>query len=1172
MTSKPLCLLALDGGGIRGLSELLILEEIMSRIKRDRNLDYDPLPADFFDLIGGTSTGGLIALLLGRLRLSVPEAREEYVKISQHVFSTDWYRMNSKSDGNKLEAAVKKLLQEKLGDDRVDERMLDPAKPPCKAFVCAVTKVDVQARAGPRLFRTYNVRTNATFNCTIWEASRATSAAPTYFDPISIGNPGEQETFVDGGLGYNNPIKKVLEEASLVFPNRQVGCVVSIGTGLASAIQFPRVPFTRPFKLVKALAKMATESDVTAEEIQVQFQETKDTYFRFSVDRGLNNIHLAESNNFSKVRTYTTEYIRQSTVSFQIDAVVKALLASKPEPGSDGSTSLIPISAPFSKEGSSQNPPRMLPWSTEDAIPNSHHKIEDLVPTTSNIVWSVPFQKNKFFTSRESDLERLRTMLFEGSQTSIAAITGLGGIGKTQLALALAYETKANRTDYTVLWIPAANTESIELAYLDAAQKLGILGANDAKADVTKLVRDHLSEKSAGRWLLVFDNADDIEMWTNKSGGMTRYLPNSPYGSIVFTTRVRDVALALTLRNIVHISELDEAGSKQLFRNYLLDEEHSLNNENDTVVLLAELAYLPLAIVQAAAYINRNMCSLQHYLTLLGNQEDHVINLLSANFGGESHYTMAKDPVATTWLISFEQIRERDPLAAQYLSHMACVDAKNIPPSLLSSSPSPVDKDNAMGTLQGYSLIAKRTSTDPVNMHRLVHLATRNWLQKENSLLKYTHAVMLKLRELLSNVDQGNRVVWKTYMPHVDYTLKTRIKNDNHKAIPALIHLYGLCLLYDGRYNEAEIQLVEALKICKKILGVDHPDTLTSMSNLASTYWNQGRWEEAEKLEAQVMETSKKILGVDHPDTLTSIQNLASTYSDQGRWEEAEKLQAQVMETSKKILGVDHPDTLRSIHNLALTYSNQGRWEEAEKLQAQVMETRKKIFGVDYPGTLASINNLASTYWKQGRWEEAEKLQAQVMETRKKILGVNHPDTLTSIQNLASTYSDQGRWEEAEKLQAQVMETSKKILGVDHPDTLRSIHNLALTYSNQGRWEEAEKLQAQVIETRKKILGVNHPDTLTSIQNLASTYSDQGRWEEAEKLQTQVIETSKKILGVDHPDTLTSMNNLAHIWRNQGRDVDAVAMMKDCVLARQRVLGLEHPRTKESMAALAAWS
>ncbi|KAL1904484.1 hypothetical protein Sste5344_009772 [Sporothrix stenoceras] len=277
MADRPLCLLALNGGRIRGLSELVILEEIMSRIKHDLDMDEDPIPADFFDMIGGTSTGG-----------------------------------------------------------------------------------------------------NATYNCTIWEAFRATSAAPPYFDPISIGDPGEEEIFIDGGLGYNNPTEQLLDEARRQFPERKVACIVSIGTGMARVIHFPDSPKTSPKKLIDALKNMATEADTTAERVQVRFQDTQDTYFRFNVNRGLEDLMLDEWKNLGKVRGYTSAYLNQSVVSSHVDVVVKALVASKVVPRSDGSTTMVSISGRASKVDDSHKQPPMLSWHTSDPIPDFQHKIEDL--------------------------------------------------------------------------------------------------------------------------------------------------------------------------------------------------------------------------------------------------------------------------------------------------------------------------------------------------------------------------------------------------------------------------------------------------------------------------------------------------------------------------------------------------------------------------------------------------------------------------------------------------------------------------------------------------------------------------------------------------------------------------------------------------------------------------
>ncbi|KIH94168.1 hypothetical protein SPBR_05564 [Sporothrix brasiliensis 5110] len=808
-------------------------------------MNDDPLPADFFDLIGGTYTGGLIALLLGRLRLSVPQARREYVKIANEVFSIKRFFDKSKFDGKALEMAVKQVLQKTLGPGRESERMLDRAKPACGVFVSAVLQQDAQARAGPTLFRTYKVREHATYDCTIWEASRATSAAPAYFDAIAIGESGEEEVYVDGGLGYNNPIEQVLEEARRQFPRRKVACIVSIGAGLAREIRFPDTPKTNWSNLVHALKKMATESDTTAERVQARYREAHDTYFRFSVDRGLDNIDLAECEKISNVRTYTTGYMRQTVVSAQIDSVVRALLASKAEPGPDASTSMIPVSTPTSTSVSgaagSQRPPQMLPWtSTGETTTDIHYKVEDVVPTTKVRAWSVPFEKNPDFTGRESEFKKLRDALFtKEEQTAKVAVAGLGGIGKTQLVLAMAYHIRDEFKDCCVLWMPCTSRESIEKAFAVAAKELNIPGAESDKADTKALVRDHLSKESAGRWLLVFDNADDISIWFNQSAGesgrLIDYLPKSQHGSIIFTTRVKKEAVRLTGRNIIEMSAMDEDGGKQLLRNYLLDKD-LVDNREDTAALLARLTYLPLAIVQAAAYINANDISLRDYLPLLNEQEEEVIDLLSEDFEDEWRYRDVQNPVATTWLVSFAQVRQRDPLAADYLSFMACIDAKDIPPSLLPPGPSQKKVTDAMGTLQGYSF----GRWDEAEKLDVQVMETRRWDEAEKLEVQVMETSMEKL-----GADHYNTILSMSSLASTFWN--------------------------QGRLDEAEKLEVQVMETRKRILGADHPYTLTSIADLALTIGDQGRWDEAEKLEVQVMEMSKTILGADHPETLGTM-------------------------------------------------------------------------------------------------------------------------------------------------------------------------------------------------------------------------------------------------------------------------------------------------------------
>ncbi|THC89597.1 hypothetical protein EYZ11_010961 [Aspergillus tanneri] len=774
-------------------------------------------------------------------------------------------------------------------------------------------------------------------------------------------------------------------------------------------------------------------------------------------------------------------------------------------------------------------------------------------------VWMVPFRKNPRFVGREEEIARTEELIMPQNGPDKVAICGLGGVGKTQIALELAYRMRNRDPKYSIFWITCTSYESVEQAYMSIALKLGIIDIKPA--EVKEKVKAYLSQEGAGKWLLFFDSADDMGMWSKDNTNnlvLTDFLPQ-------------------------------------------------------TFSLLEQLAFLPLAITQAAVYINENSIGLFDYLILLQDQEPDVIELLSEDFGDEMRYKDTQNPVALTWFISFQQIQRSNKLAADYLSFMACINPRNIPQSLLPHPISTKKRTDAIGLLKAFSFISEEGGDRSLNLHRLVHLATRNWMRKSQKFSLQILKTADRLSEAFPNNDHTNRKVWRDYLPHAfSLIAEAEFQKEQEKYINLIVNI-GRCLYSDGRWKEAEELEVQVVELRKQVLGVEHPDTLTSMANLASTYRYQGRWKEAEELGVQVMELRKQVLWPEHPDTLTSMANLASTYRYQGRWKEAEQLEVQVMEHSKQVLGPQHPDTLTSMANLASTYQDQGRWKEAEELGMQVLELRKQVLGPEHPDILTSMANLASTYHDQGRWKEAEELGMQVMELHKQVLGPEHPDTLTSMANLASTYHDQRRWKEAEELGVQVLELRKQVLWPEHPDTLTSMNNLAITYYNQGRWEEAEELKVQVMELRKQVLGPEHPDTLTSMNilaitywsqgrweegvelevqviehskqvlgpehpdtlasmaNLASAYRDQGRWKEAEELEVQVMEHSKQVLGPEHPDTLASMNNLAFTWKLQGKVKDALPLMEKCVELRCNLLGPDHPHTISSSYALSDW-
>jgi tetratricopeptide (TPR) repeat protein len=329
--------------------------------------------------------------------------------------------------------------------------------------------------------------------------------------------------------------------------------------------------------------------------------------------------------------------------------------------------------------------------------------------------------------------------------------------------------------------------------------------------------------------------------------------------------------------------------------------------------------------------------SVKKYISMLSAGNYHVVKLLSENFEAFGRDTEIPNAVAVTWMISFDHIRRIRPRAAGLLSLMAFLDRLRIPQDfLLDEDEDPLDGVfvKACADLKAFSLITETTEGGSYNVHRLVQMITHKWLYDHGEIDLWAGKALQTVSSKYppaSDIKNWNECA--NYLPHAQAVLQQDSESDAEKLLR--VHLSAKVARYfwhQGRWPEAEELEVQVLETSKQMLGLEHPDTLTRMADLASTYWNQGRWTEAEKLEVEVLEISKRVLGVEHPDTLTRMANLASTYSNQGRWTEAEKLEVEVLEISTRVLGVEHPDTLTRMANLASTYNDQGRWTEAEKL------------------------------------------------------------------------------------------------------------------------------------------------------------------------------------------------------------------------------------------------
>lgn len=774
--------------------------------------------------------------------------------------------------------------------------------------------------------------------------------------------------------------------------------------------------------------------------------------------------------------------------------------------------------------------------------------------------WIVPFDRNSRFIDREVELTRLESMLFANDEFAKVAVSGLGGVGKTQLVLELLYRLREKKKQYAAIWIQATNMESLNQGYHAVARRFGIRGSGGKDENMQELVQNFLSEQSAGHWILVFDNADDIDMWIGNpvstqqsSKRLIDYIPRSDTGRVIFTTRNRKVAVKLAHRNVVEVGKMTEEMSTQMLRNFLIHKDLVDSRPADTRAILTSLTHLPLAIAQAAAYINENAITLGEYLTLMNCQEQEVVELLTEEFEDDARYSDMKNPVATTWLISFQAIQRNDPLAADFMSFMACVDHKDIPQNLLPPGPSRQREMGSIGTLSAYSFITRRPEDAALDLHRLVHLTVRNWLRREGVLAEWTHRTAARLEYVFPDHDHGNRLTWRSYLPHACHVLESDLIANDDACRIALGWKVALCFYNDGRFREAEALFRDVLESRTAVLGAEHPDTLKSMAKLALAYHAQSRFQESKELGLRAMEGQKRVLGEEDPETLSTMGHLAMTYSDLSQWKESEALELQTLELRRRILGSEHPDTLTSMSNLVYLFNCQGWWKQAEDLGKQTVTARKKVLGVENPDTLLSIGNLAHTYNNQGQYHDAEELLAQVVKIRARVLGSDHPHTLSGMSNLAVSYHNQGRLDEAEALQAKVVAVRTTVLGPEHFSTLTSMAHLASTYQSQGRLEEAEQLGLQVVALRKKVLGPEHHHSLNSMTSLASIYLEKGQLAEAEELGLQVLAIRVRLLGMEHHHSLASMEHLAATYEKQGRLEESQDLREQVAGARKKV-------------------
>ena len=765
---------------------------------------------------------------------------------------------------------------------------------------------------------------------------------------------------------------------------------------------------------------------------------------------------------------------------------------------------------------------------------------------------NIPYIPSSNFVGREEELAKIHNILQKKNSFIVHAITGIGGIGKTEIAIQYATQYSDDYPGGTC-WLNARESNL-------SAQ---IIQFFQLCMDLEVPQNLSLSQQANWCWInwqpadgLVLIIIDDVANFQS----ISELIPKERRFRVLITTRSRNLHSSVSE---ILIDQLSPQEAMTVFTK-LLGETRVKNEAEAARKLFDWLGYLPLGLDLVGRYVADDPdLSLKEILERLEAQQ---LEDESLNHPQETLITLQRG-VKVAFEFSWQELDTMTQAVAELLS-LFVPDV--IPWKLVESASqklnwSQVDVNNAKKKLYKCSLIQRLEEKE--RSYR-IHPLTREFLKfkLETSALTddlkraFAATILAVAREISETLTLEDINSLQDFIPHLA-NVATNL-TDALSDEDLIWSFVGLARFYQGQglYSLAKPWYEKCLLATSQRLGEEHPDVASSLNNLALFYQEQGRYAEAEPLYQQALEIYKRSLGQEHPNVASSLNNLALFYQEQGRYTEAEPLYQKALEMRIRLLGEEHSDVATTLNNLALLYYLQGEYAKVEPLYQQALEIYKRLLEEEHPDVATTLNNLAGLYRSQGRYEQAEPLYQKALEIYKRLLGEEHPDVATTLNNLAGLYQEQGRYAEAEPLYQQALEMTKRLLG-EHPDVATSLSDLAGLYRSQGNYAKAEPLYQQALEMRKHLLGEEHPYIAITLNNLAGLYQEQGCYAEAEPLYQQALEIRIRFLGEQHPDVATTLNNLAGLYRSQGDYTKAEPLYQKALEIAQQVLGQDHPNT-----------
>ncbi|MER6305552.1 tetratricopeptide repeat protein [Streptomyces sp. NPDC001657] len=783
-------------------------------------------------------------------------------------------------------------------------------------------------------------------------------------------------------------------------------------------------------------------------------------------------------------------------------------------------------------------------WSSTASARATSSRKPDLAAPVSNLRACKP----EPFVGRKTELDRLEAFPCTGTGLPPITVRGMGGAGKTTLALHHAWAQKvAGRNP--VWWIDAIGPDAIE------AGLAGLAGELDRDIGQTLPVSEaaawaaHWLEARTG-WVLIFDNVAD-------SAHLGPWLGRLTTGQVLITTRH-----TLAWERGSQFLDLGPFDSKHSV--HLLKQLTGRTDEAAVAALTelaVELGDLPLALRQAGAYMAQTAVEPGEYLTELRKGLAGV--LPKPPVDDEQQKT-----IALLWSVTLLTLRLSHPDAVLLLRVLAYCAPNPLPRSVLDGAlPARLRVAEALGVLAAYSLVT--LTADEVTVHRLLQAVLRaeaGGRRPSPDQAKAADASALAVALLddaapaeATSGDVTGWPLWERLLPHVEAVVAHR---DGLEPLPELANLMGRT----GTYLHARGHLTlaldlrrRALELSQRLHGPRHPDTLTHMNNLAVTLSEASEYAEAEPMLRETLRINQEIHGERHLSTAASLGNLGHALTHLGRHEEALAPSETALEIVRDALGEDHSETASRLDNLAVVHTSLGHYQQALELGQRALEITRTTLGDDHPDTAIRLGNLAVVHTSLGHYQQALELERRALEITRTTLGDDHPDTALRMSNLATTLRAIGRYDEALGHAEDALRITQQAYGSSHLDTAVRLGNLSLLRTAKGDYEQALALDREALDITLAVLGEDNPDTALRLCNLSQSLRRTGELQQALEVGQRAMDIARATMEPEHPELPVFANNLATTYDELGRHQEAYRLKTQALRAAEKAHGPDHP-------------